>query len=62
MLAAINWNARHSAREWVATAVALVIGTPENRQNGERTPPWKHFDDTHHWDPTSEEWVPNIDR
>jgi hypothetical protein len=21
--------------------------------------PWKHFDDTHHWDSTSEDWIPN---
>lgn len=60
MLAAIKWKSRHSAREWVMMAVALVV-----RQNGERKqkqPLWKHFDDTHHWDSTAEEWVPNPDR
>ncbi|MGY3031807.1 hypothetical protein ACVIIV_000977 [Bradyrhizobium sp. USDA 4354] len=65
MLAAVKWNSRHSAREWVMMAVALVIGSHANRQNGEskqRQPLWKHFDDTHHWDATAEEWVPNLDR
>jgi hypothetical protein len=35
------------------------------QQKGEskpRRPLWKHFDDTHHWDETAEEWVPNDDR
>jgi hypothetical protein len=67
MLAAIKWNFRHSAREWVVMAVALVVQrrTRTSRQNGEskqRPPLWKHFDDTHHWDSTAEEWVPNPDR
>lgn len=65
MLAAIKWNSRHSAREWVMMAVALVVRTQANRQNGERKqkqPLWKQFDDTHHWDSTAEEWVPNPDR
>ncbi|MGY4597438.1 hypothetical protein ACVWXL_005184 [Bradyrhizobium sp. GM22.5] len=33
-----------------------------NRQKGEskpKRPLWKHFDDTHHWDSTAEEWVPD---
>lgn len=64
MLAAIKWNSQHSAREWVM-AVARVVRTRANRQNGEgkqRQPPWKQFDDTHHWDATAEEWVPDLDR
>ncbi|SDK16571.1 Methyltransferase domain-containing protein [Bradyrhizobium sp. Rc2d] len=27
-----------------------------------KRPPWRHFDDTHHWDSTAEEWVPNDDQ
>ena len=64
MLAAIKWNSRHSAREWIM-AVARVARPEATRQNRERTrsqPIWKHFDDTHHWDATAEEWVPNLDR
>ena len=22
-------------------------------------PPWKQFDDTHHWESAAEEWIPN---
>ena len=56
MLAAIKWNSRHNAREWMMIA---------KRQKGEskpRRPLWKHFDDIHYWDSTAEEWVPNHDR
>ncbi|UWU94290.1 hypothetical protein [Bradyrhizobium sp. CB1015] len=65
MFAAVKWNSPHGLREWVMMAVALVIGTQANRQNGERKqrqPLWKRFDDTHHWDATAEEWVSNLDR
>ncbi|MET4278824.1 hypothetical protein ABIB68_007038 [Bradyrhizobium sp. F1.2.2] len=65
MLAAIKWNSRYSAREWVMMAGLLVLQLRTlnaNRHNGEskpRRPLWKDFDDTHHWDSTAEEWVPN---
>jgi hypothetical protein len=38
----------------------LVVTTAQMGR-GERNPepPWKHFDDTHHWDSTAEEWIPN---
>jgi hypothetical protein len=67
MLATIKWNSRYSAREWVVMTAALVVqhGTLDAlRQKGESKPRplWKHFDDTHHWDSTAEEWVPNDDR
>jgi hypothetical protein len=68
MLAIIKWNSRYSAREWMMTARALVVqrGTLKAlQQKGEskpRRPLWKHFDETHHWDATAEEWVPNEDR
>jgi hypothetical protein len=68
MFAAIKWNSRYSAREWVMMARALVVRlrtSNASRQDDEtkpRRPPWKHFDDTHHWDATAEEWVPNRDR
>jgi hypothetical protein len=65
MLATIKWNSRYNAREWVMMAGALVVqlsALNAKRQKGEskpRRPLWKHFDDTHHWDSTAEEWVPN---
>ena len=68
MLAAIKWNYRCNAREWVTMAGALVVQLSvlkAKRQKGESTPLrpfWKDFDDTHHWDSTAEEWVPNHDR
>jgi len=68
MLAAFKWNSRYNAREWVTMAGALVVqlsAMNANRQKGERKPGrpfWKRFDDTHHWDSTAEEWVPNDDR
>ena len=68
MFAAIKWNSRYSAREWVMMAGALVVrlrASNANRQDDEtkrRRPPWKHFDDTHHWDVDAEEWVPNRDQ
>jgi len=66
MLAAIKWNSRYSAREWVMRAGALVVqlsALNAKRQKGEskpRRPLWKHFDDTHHWDSTAEEWAPTM--
>ena len=68
MLATIKWNSRYTAREWVMMAGALVVqlSAPNaKRQKGERKPRrplWKHFDDTHHWNSTAEEWVTNHDR
>jgi hypothetical protein len=68
MLATIKSNSRYSAREWVVMAVALVVPLSTLNallQKGEskpRRPLWKHFDDTHHWDSSAEEWVPNDDR
>jgi hypothetical protein len=68
MFATTKWNPRYSARQWVTLAGALVVQLwtlTALRQTGEskpRRPLWKHFDDTHHWDPNAEEWVPNDDR
>jgi len=68
MFAAIKWNSRYSAREWVMMAGALIVrprASNAGQQNGEtepRRPLWKQFDDTHHWDGTAEEWVPNRDQ
>jgi hypothetical protein len=68
MLATIKWKSRYSAREWVTMAGALVVQLAvlnALRQRGERKlrqPVWKHFDDTHHWDPNAEDWVPNDHR
>jgi hypothetical protein len=67
MLAIVKWNSRYNAREWMMMAGALVVqlsALNAKRQKGESKPgrpPWKHFDDTHHWDSTAEEWVPNHD-
>jgi hypothetical protein len=68
MLATIKWNSRYSARERVVMAVALVVqlstlnALQQKGENKPRRPLWKHFDDTHHWDSSAEEWVPNDDR
>ena len=65
MLETIKWNSRYSAREWVMMAGTLVVqlrSLSALRQQGEgkpKPPLWKHFDDTHHWDESAEEWVPN---
>ena len=67
MIATIKWNARYSAREWMLMAGTLIVrlSALKVRQNGQskrKAPLWKTFDDTHHWDPTAEDWVPNDDR
>jgi hypothetical protein len=68
MIAIIKWNSRYNAREWVTMAGALVVrlrALRPLRRSGKtkpRLPLWKHFDDTHHWDPAAEDWVPNDDR
>ncbi|TYO62361.1 hypothetical protein FXV83_33440 [Bradyrhizobium hipponense] len=64
MLPIIKWNSRYSAREWVTTAGALVVqlsalNARRLSESKPRPPSWKHFDDTHHWDSTAEEWIPN---
>jgi hypothetical protein len=67
MLATIKWNFRYSAREWVMRVGERVVqlSAPNVKREGEskpRQPLWKQFDDTHHWDSSAEEWVPNHDR
>ena len=68
MLATIKWNARYNAREWVMMAGALVVqlgalnALRRKGENKPNPPPWKRFDDTHHWDSIAEEWVPDDDR
>ena len=37
----------------------LVVTTQLGRGESRPKPPWKQFDDTHHWDSTAEEWIPN---
>ena len=65
MLTAINnRNPEHNARDWMVTLLGCA-GLPTldvlRRKRGESKPTllWKQFDDTHHWDSTAEEWVPN---
>jgi hypothetical protein len=68
MIAMIKWNSRYNAREWVMMAGALVVrlsalNAMRRRRESKPTPPlWKRFDDTHHWDSSAEDWVPNDDR
>ena len=65
MLTAINnRNPEHDARDWMVTLLGRVGLTTSNvlgRKRGESKPKplWKQFDDTHHWNSTAEEWVPN---
>jgi hypothetical protein len=42
--------------QWFVVATAQM-----GRVGGESRPkpPWKQFDDTHHWDSIAEEWIPN---
>ena len=65
MLETIKWNSRYNPRGWVTMAGALVVLRALNalrKGESKRPPLWKHFDDTHHWDASAEEWVPNDDR
>lgn len=51
------------ARGWTTRLGALIFQL--RRMPSEREPErpsWRHFDETHHWDATAEEWVPNQDR
>jgi hypothetical protein len=65
MLAAIKWNSRYSTREWMMTAGVLLVqlsalnALRHKAESKLKQPLWKHFDDTHHWDSTAEDWVPN---
>lgn len=65
MLNAIdNRSHEHNARDWFLTLfgrVGLSPSTVSEIEHGESKPqpPWKQFDDTHHWDSTAEEWIPN---
>ena len=61
MLKAIgNPNPEHNPRDWMMTLLGCV-GSPSSivllRERGESKPkpPWKQFDDTHHWDSIAEE-------
>jgi hypothetical protein len=55
MLKAINdRNPGHNARDRMVMLLDSVFPTSNASK-----PLWKQFDDTHHWDPTAEEWVPN---
>ena len=68
MLKAINnRNPEHSARDWMMTLLGRVgfpssIVSRRERSESKPKPTWKQFDDTHHWDSTSEEWIPNDPR
>ncbi|MET3907627.1 hypothetical protein ABID59_001968 [Bradyrhizobium sp. S3.3.6] len=68
MLAIVKWNSRYNAREWAMMAGAVVVqlsALNAKRQKLESRPIrplWRQFDETHHWDSTAEEWVPNQDR
>ncbi|MBB4373111.1 hypothetical protein GGD63_005926 [Bradyrhizobium sp. cir1] len=52
-----------SARDWTMRLGALMPQPwKKPAEPKPQRPPWRHFDDTHHWDSTAEEWVPNHDR
>jgi hypothetical protein len=42
--------------------LSAVNAKRQRTESNPRWPHWKHFDDTHHWDSTAEEWVPNDHR
>jgi hypothetical protein len=46
----------------LAGSVGFSMLNGLRKKRGESKPQralWKQFDDTHHWDSTAEEWVPN---
>ena len=51
-----NRNPEHHARDWIGHAFRWLGG---ERGKSKLKPLWKQFDDTHHWDSTAEEWIPN---
>lgn len=65
MLATIKWNSRYTTREWMMTAGAFLVqlsalnALRHKAESKPKQPLRKHFDDTHHWDSTAEDWVPN---
>ena len=65
MLETIKWNSRYTTREWVMTAGARLVQLSAlnalryKAESKPKQPLWKQFDDTHHWDSTAEDWVPN---
>jgi hypothetical protein len=65
MLATIKWNSRYSTRDWMMKAGTLLVqlsalnALRHNAESKPKQPLWKHFDDTHHWDSTAEDWIPN---
>ena len=65
MLATIKWNSRYSTRDWMMKAGTLVVQLSASNalrpkaESKPKQPLWKHFDDTHHWDSTAEDWIPN---
>ena len=68
MLKAINnRNPEPNARDWMMTLLGCIgfpssIVSRRERSESRLKPPWKQFDDTHHWDSTAEEWIPNDPR
>ena len=59
-----NQSPEHGARDWMMMFWGHVsfppsIGLRRARGESKAKPPWKQFDDTHHWDSTAEEWIPN---
>ena len=65
MLASIKWNSRYSTRDWMMKAGTLLVQLSASNvlrhkaESKPKQPLWKHFDDTHHWDATAEDWIPN---
>ncbi len=59
-----NRSPKHDAHDWILTLWARVGFALSRVSGSERSeiklkPLWKQFDDTHHWDPAAEEWIPN---
>jgi len=65
MLKAINnRNPEYNAPDWMTALLGRVDFPPSfvlrtERGESKPKPPWKQFDDTHHWNSTAEEWIPN---
>jgi hypothetical protein len=63
MLKAIsNRNSGNNTCDWMTTLLGcadFMFVSRKERDDSKPKPPWKQFDDSHHWDSIADEWIPN---
>jgi hypothetical protein len=65
MLKAINnRNSASDTRDWMTIFLGCadfssIFASRKERDESKPKPPWKQFDDSHHWDSIADEWIPN---